>query len=577
MEDLATPIIIFVIFIGGVLFCWRALHLEVTFKKREQEMKRKLYELAILKELGERIGYSLNVPSIVDIICGSLSQFIKYSAVAYILLGQEKAIFKIHLEDSVSKQFVKDVKERMLESLAVLLNKKIPKNRIKEVITGAILVEEFAEPVRSFFNIPLVINNKVVGIITVAHTKAGLYKEEDMTILYKITQQASNAVTRLQEVVQTEQRKLNAMVESMTEGVVMTDRDYRIVVANPAVKQALGLEDKEELSIFDFIDNLEGKFDIRGKIEESIKFKRILTAREILIGERFWQIMVAPVKSHIGETKGEILGGVVIFHNITQEKALERMREDFTSMMVHELRSPLTGIKKAVEFMKGDRVREDKETYGEYVQMIHASTSEMLELVNELLDIAKIEAGKFEIHKEPSDIQPIIAERLNFFTPLAKDAKIDLRSVLDSNLPRNINLDPRRIAQVLNNFLSNALKFTAKGGTVIVQILAHEQGKSLKTEAKSAKIEWFLNKSKKDFKDLTNSIVIAVTDTGMGILKESLIDVFSKYKQLEKKPEAKGTGLGLSIAEGIVKAHGGIIGVESVEGEGSTFYFSVPI
>ena len=111
-------------------------------------------------------------------------------------------------------------------------------------------------------------------MLTIADIKAGLYKEEEMTILYKITQQASQAVTKLQEVVAIEQGKFNAMVSSMAEGVVMTDPDYRILVVNPAAKKAVGLENKKELTIFDFIDKLSGKFDVRGKIEESVKLDK---------------------------------------------------------------------------------------------------------------------------------------------------------------------------------------------------------------------------------------------------------------------------------------------------------------
>src|SRR3989338_3539558 len=152
------------------------------------------------------------------------------------LFEPDKVIFKVHLKRSVHRRFVTDIRDRMLGSLSALLDREFDKKDVKEILSGAILIEELDEPVRSFFNIPLVIDEKVVGVLTVADTKTGLYKEEEMTILYKIIQQASKAVTSLQGVVKTEQKKLNSMVESMADGVVMTDNDYRVVVANPAVK-----------------------------------------------------------------------------------------------------------------------------------------------------------------------------------------------------------------------------------------------------------------------------------------------------------------------------------------------------
>ena len=226
--------------IGGYAY-WQSRKLKIILEKREQETNRRMYELAILKELGERIGYSLDMRQIADVITGSLHQFIEYSAVSYMLLGGEKIVFHIHLEKSVHRGFIDEVRNRMLQSLSALLDKQFKQDQVDELLSGAILIEDVEEPVGSFFNIPLVIGEKVAGVLTVAHTEAGLYKEEELTILYKIISQASHAVTRLQDVVKTEQSKLNAMVESMADGIVMTDTDYRIMVVNPSAKKMIGI------------------------------------------------------------------------------------------------------------------------------------------------------------------------------------------------------------------------------------------------------------------------------------------------------------------------------------------------
>src|SRR3989344_3741125 len=311
-------------------------------KKREGSARQKIYELTILKELGERVGYSLNIRQIIDIIINSLRQFIDYTAASYMLIEPEKIIFKVDLKKPARRKFVNDIRDRMLKSLSILLNKEFNDNQLEEILSGAVLIEEAEEPARSFFNIPLVIGDKVVGALTIAHTEAGLYKEEEMAILYKIIGQASQAMTRLEEFVKTEQRKLNSMVESISDGVMMTDKDYRIAVVNPAAKRAFGISENKEPTIFVFIDNLDGKFDIRGKLEESVKFNRSLESGEILIKDKYFQIFVSPVKNKTAiDKREEILGGVVIFRDITHKKELDRLRDDFTSMMVHELRSPL--------------------------------------------------------------------------------------------------------------------------------------------------------------------------------------------------------------------------------------------
>jgi len=561
---------------GGVLLAQKSQKFKAKANEQNEETKRRMYELAILKELGDRTGYSLDVQNIIDIITGSLRQFIDYSAVSYMLIEPEKLIFKVHLEKSVSRGFVDDIKKRMVNSLTALSGEDTSKQRIEEVLSGVILVDEIKEPIRSFFNIPLVIGEKLVGVLTIADTKPGLYKEEEMTILYKISRQASNAVTRLQEVVQNEQRKLNSVLQSMNDGVVMTDKDYRIVVVNPAAKKIVGIENKKEVTIFDFIDNLEGKFDIRGKLEESVKLNKVLVVSDVLIQQKFLQISVLPVKSNQTKDNQEMLGGAVIFHDITQEKEIEKLKEDFTSMIAHELRSPLDGIRKMAEVVRTCSVKKVQKE--EYFQQIYQSSSEMLGLISNLLDSAKIEAGKFEILKQPHDIKQVVAGRVDFFSALAKDNKVKVSKVLDKNLPEMVSFDEYRIGQVLNNFLSNAIKFSKVGGKIMLQVLLHKKGESIATEAEQAKIKWFLQQQ--DIAKLTlldNCLVVGITDNGEGIAQEDISQLFNKFKQAKTAHAKKGTGLGLVIAKGIVQAHKGIVGVASEQGVGSTFYFTIPL
>lgn len=559
----------------GVFSYLRNKKFRIDLEKREEDTKRRMYELSILKELGDRIGYSLNVQNIIDIITGSLHQFIEYSVVSYMFLEPEKIIFKVHLEKQVSRKFIDNIKNRMVESLSALLNIDFQKIKIEEVLSGFILSEDIEKPVESFFNIPLVIAGEVVGVLTIADTKNGLYKEEEMTILYKITQQASQAVTKLQEVVKTEQAKLSAMVSSMTEGVVMTDPEHRILVVNPAAQKAIGSESKKDISIFDFIDKLSGKFDFRGKIEESIKLDKVFVSEEVLLDDRFFQIIVSPVKSKVS-SQNNILGCVTIFRDITEEKEVERMKEDFTSMIVHELRTPLDGIKKVMDGIRKSKIKKEKQP--QYFQMVYHSSSDMLELINNLLDVAKIEAGKFQIFKQPSSIREVIDNRLLFFQTSAKDAKLKIVSEIADNVPEKVDFDQHTISQVLSNLLSNATKFSKEGGKIVVRVILHKKGQDIKIEGESLNTQWFLKNSKVDFKDIEDSLFVAVTDNGVGISPANLNQLFVKFSQIKNIFTQKGgTGLGLAIIKSIIESHGGMVGVESVEGQGSTFYFTIPV
>lgn len=563
----------------SVYFVIKDQRAKAVLEKKEKDVSRRMYELAILKELGDRIGYSLNVQQIIDVITNSLHQFIEYSAVSYMLLEPEKVIFKMHLENSVHRRFVNDVRDRMLGSLGALLDREFDKKNVEEILSGAIIIEELEEPVRSFFNIPLVIDEKVVGVLTVADTKEGLYKEEEMTILYKIIQQASKAVTSLQGVVKTEQAKVNAMVASMEDGVVMTDADYRILVINPAAKRVIGQENKAEITIFDFIDNLGGKMDIRGRLEESVKLRKTYISDRFELRDKFYQSFVFPVQTVSALNESEVLGGVVIFHDVTKEVELEHVRDDFTSMIVHELRTPLSGIQKASELLKTP-TRKPAVVSKQYVDIIYQNSSSMLNLVNDILDAAKLQAGKFEISRSPADINEVIANRTAFFNLSAADKKIRLVASVGAGVPAELSFDAQRIKQVLNNLISNALKFTPEGGTISITAFLHESGAAVNKEMHSLGASLPEPIPEEKFASLPQSLVVAVIDTGMGIAPEHLPELFSKFKQLNTKESVsniRGTGLGLAIARGIIGEHGGIIDVASKVDVGSTFYFTLPI
>lgn len=563
--------------VATAVFCFlkfRKIRKEIV--RERQELTRKLYEISILKELGERVGYSLDIEEILQIITGSLKQFMDYTAIGFVVVTPEKIKVNTHLEESVGKPFVAEMKEKMVASLSALTDKAYEPSQIEEVVSGAIIVDEMDKKIGSLFNIPLVISGLIAGILTVAHTKKGLYREEDMTLLYKITGQASEAVTRLQEVVRMEKGKLNAMVESMGDGVLMVDSEYRVMVANPAIKNIIKFKGQGEISIFDFIDALGGKFDIRGRLEEVAAKRTSYVSERININDDFFEIGVYPVAHSGPQGESQILGVAVVFHDITGEVELERVREEFTSMIVHELRSPLDGIKKLIELVLSGNVAVDSGQFKEYMNMVHQNSASMLELVNGILDLSKLQAGKFEVNKEQADIRETIENRISFYKISAQAKNLSLESSLSGNLPPACQFDPQAVRQVLNNFISNAMKFTSQGGAVLVSAFAYKSGDTMPEDIHRERFSAYPDASQ--IKADVPSICIVVSDTGIGIPEGSLNDLFHTYKQvkLSRTEENRGTGLGLAIAKGIAEAHGGQVGAVSREGQGSSFFFTIP-
>ncbi|MBX4187072.1 MAG: GAF domain-containing protein [Candidatus Doudnabacteria bacterium] len=542
-----------------------------NLKSKENEMQRRMYEVSILKELGERIGYSLNVQKIVDVVTSSLRKLLSYSTVSYLILGEEgRVIFHCIVEESINKKFIDDVEKGMIAALSALTSREIKIENVDESVSGTITDESNKSGIKSFFNIPVVINDQPVGLLNVSSTKVGLYKEEEMMILYTIMHQASTAVSKLENILNQEKGKLNSMVESMADGVLMVDIRNRLLVINPRAKAMLDIS-KSQPTILDVLDKLSSKMDLRTKIEESLRTDKLTEEEQLKLGDKVLRVLISPVK----DAENEPLGAVVLFHDITQEKAVEKMRDDFTSMMVHELRSPLTGIRSIANLLKEDKIKNEQKKYQEFIELIVSNSASMLDLVNDLLDVAKLEAGKFQVLKRETDVRELVKMRLHAFASQAAESHVALEAKLDPALPEKLMLDENKISQILNNFLSNALKFTTQG-KIICSAFVVKKDEGLLKKVSSQGMIWPGIKDETFEKD---QLILAVTDTGVGISEDQLNKLFNKFTQLEQGAisEKKGTGLGLVIAKGIAEAHGGKVNVFSQEGKGSTFFAHLPI
>lgn len=242
------------------------------------------------------------------------------------------------------------------------------------------------------------------------------------------------------------------------------------------------------------------------------------------------------------------------------EQELERTKADFTAMLVHDLRSPLAGIKGTLECIRDISSTEVlDQLHHELLDAALTSSQKMLNLINDLLDLSKLESGRVHLTKLKVDLPSIVDLACKSLRIPMNNKKIHLEQKFTPNLPK-INVDPDKIGQVMTNFVSNSIKFTPEGGTISV----------------SADQEDFLDeldgKTKK-------RLIVMVADTGAGIAKEELPALFDKYKQTKtgKLSKYKGTGLGLAISKRIIEAHNGSVWVESELNKGTTVCFTIPV
>src|SRR3990170_6959324 len=239
-------------------------------KKREEELARKAYETIILKEIGDRIGYSLDGAKIIEIISGSLGRLLPFSTVSYIILNEkgEKIIFSCTVAETVSPAFVDDIKTKMLAAFSEMAQRPFNKSDLDESVRGVILDDMLTDLVNSYFNLPIVISGKLAGIINVASNQKDLYNEENTEVLYRIARQASEAVSKLHEVLENEKARLSQAVQSLSDGLMMVDENYQLVLTNRKLSQILGIVASP--TIFDIVNAMSGHLDLRTKVEEAI-------------------------------------------------------------------------------------------------------------------------------------------------------------------------------------------------------------------------------------------------------------------------------------------------------------------
>lgn len=362
----------------------------------------------------------------------------------------------------------------------------------------------------------------------------------------------------LEQTVNERTQELNAIIDSLGDGLLVINATGQIIRFNPTLLTMFGLKHEQ----------LEGKTcpevfksDVTGLVTQNhINPAAFLTSEVTLTQERIGQARVTAIARQ-NTAHQNYLGSIVLIRDVTLEKEIDQMKTDFISTVSHELRTPLTsvlGFAKLIQKKLEDvvlptvntdnpKIQRTVKQVRENLNIIIAEGDRLTSLINDVLDIAKIEAGKVEWNMQSLPISEIIDRAIAATTVLAQAGKLQIIRQIDPNLPEVIG-DRDRLIQVLINLLSNAIKFTPTG-TVTCQAHDHQ-----------------------------GNIIVSVIDQGIGIALEDQSKVFEKFKQVGEimTDKPKGTGLGLPICKQIVEHHKGQLWVESQLGQGSTFFFSLP-
>ena len=332
--------------------------------------------------------------------------------------------------------------------------------------------------------------------------------------------------------------RLTSILDNMADGVILTDAEGSVVLTNSTAQRLLRIRDKN----YDGRPLIEvvREHELNDLLTSCLETGREQIAQfELATLNRFLRAIAVPIAN-------DRLGGVLLLiQDLTELRSLQTMRREMVGNISHEFRTPLAGIKAMVETLQDGAV-DDREAAKDFLSRIEAEVDRMTQLVAELTELSRIETGKVELKLEPVNLNALVVEVIAQLKPQSERQRLTLETALADDLPAT-PADKERIRQVIVNLLHNAIKFNRPGG-------------SIRTSTKQSE----------------DSVFVEVSDTGAGIAENDLPHIFERFYKADKSRAGQGSGMGLAIAKHVVEAHVGSIWVQSEEGKGSTFSFSIP-
>lgn len=435
-------------YVGPALFCGcAAIYFSFRYdrenakvNKQKKEIARRVFELQLLKTITDEIGYSLNLETVSETIALTIENVMDLSTVSYAIIEPSKICVKTFPKEPVSSQYFIEA-SRLIMGALTSINPGLSTLPLDQVVSdkSSKVVDTLQVKPESYFNVPIFLDRKLVGMISITSSKKVKYEDEDMQLLFKIVETAQNTIQKLRDVIKNEEAKT------------------------------------------------------------------------------------------------------------------DKVRSGFTDMMMHELRAPLTAIRGAASLMASDKL--PKAEKDKMPRVILDSSNDMLATVADFLDAAKMDEGKFKLNLTKSSLVKVIDEHIEVFDYAAREKNVTILFDKHQEVP-DFYFDQIRIGQVINNLLSNSIKFCNNGGKVDVAIHV-----------------------------LDHDVEVLVSDNGVGIPDDKKAILFTKFGQidgnLEKlhkaNPTSGSSGLGLFISRQIIDAHHGKVWLESTENIGTVAHFTLPI
>ncbi|MBI5929461.1 MAG: GAF domain-containing protein [Chloroflexi bacterium] len=394
-----------------------------------------------------------------------------------------------------------------------------------------------SKEMRSQLVVPIKRGAEVIAILTLEKKLVDGFSAEEQRRIELLCSRAAIAIINAQLFVeaQREREKLRTLLAAVSEGVIVTDREGKLILVNQMVLDLFNLEDHKDYTQLNFSEAF-GNTALNSIYYQENGMREAHIRVEISLQGRAFEVTRIPVQ-HVGYT--------LVLHDITPFKELDQLKTDFVQMFSHDIKNPISTIIGSLGYleMSQELNQRGKDNLGR----AERAAFYINQLIDDLLHLTKLEAG-IVLDLKPTRLATIIAEAEDAYRMRLEETQLTLEVILAPNLPL-VMIDATRIKQVFNNLLGNAIKYTPTGGKIMLTAMM-----------------W------------GNSVEVRMQDTGVGIPEEYLPTIFDKFVRVQStaNSQIKGTGLGLAIVRKLVEAHGGTIRVESTVGQGAAFIFTLP-
>jgi len=535
----------------------------------EGRLGQRVRELDALQAAGQALSGGLNIEPIVSVIYSQVSRLMPAREFFVALYDQQtgEVTFPLAVEDGKrvqwrSRQAANGLMEYVLKMQAPLLIQGEVARKAAEL--G---LDHTGREVACWLGVPISAGADRLGVMAVqSYASSTAYDAAHQRVLLTIAAQAAVAIQNARLRARTDKflarrvQELNSILRTTRDGFLLLDLNWLVLDVNRTLIDWMNIPQSELVDRPVDAPRSDGDTPIR-LIGYTLKGLRedCESLADGRLDQKQVMILLGPSMRHVGRTltpvrdqAGTITGWLLVFRDMTEEMELMRLRDDMTEMLVHDLRSPLTAVMGSVDLMQMFFENRDQDGFERLRLMAEHNIDRIMRIVNQLLDISRLESEQLPLKLEPLDVRALFEDAKMRFAPLATETQITLSTEVAPGAP-SVYADLALITRVVDNLLDNALKFTPDGGDVQL---------------------WARGDSERDPKE----IWVGVSDTGPGISTEAQSRLFTKFQQIVSAEGRRGgTGLGLAFCRLAVEAHGGRIWVESDVGAGSNFILALPV